>query len=1343
MDHDEDYKSLLIRNDSSDAILTLYVYPHWCCWISKESKIIYPSDKYLYRSKKRFQFEVVARFDDRKDKKSEDDSQTDKKDEEDKQDKPKKKKQVLREVQQWKEDKLLNITGFLGSESLVVVEGDLTHYPEDKQICLRRLQRDKELKFTSGERNLYEILGLDMAKVRKMSKEVQKQVIRRGYHKQIRLWHPDNNDRGDEEIAKEIIRAYNDLEDEALRARYNNRADYDGGWLSWSRYKAIFKPECVGEEQKKAYRKRMYLFALSLLITAAGIGLTVGTAGLAAPALVAVGAVFGGGFIGGGLQSLQHTLNQRAVADECLAKEWLVKAGIGFLGGAATGGAAAGFTAAITGLGSAALESAAMTAGQYIGVGAATGATGGVAASVASDAGRKIVDGKQITWKQAVGHLVISGVIGAAAGMAGGAVTKAIVAGQVSAASANLEVEMAEQVAKTSARRLVNALTKTVPRKLTQNGAEALMGAVSRFAEERLDDSVENRSLCDHLVDCMKNLATNAVTVSVRECTAAGVSHGCNEAKVHLKLTKELQNPPSTEATNKTDEVTPHERRGQIRFKMDKENNEHLHKWTDGKCSAKYQPHYKEDSSPLSRENKKKLHLPKKNKEDRNCRRTGKWPSGYQPLINEETSSESMPSDHRFTVTMRDYGEENDGKITSRKVQQWKEDKLLKITGFIGSESLNVAEGDLAHYPEEKRICLRKLQRDKELKSTRAGRNLYEILGLDMDKVRKMTKEKQNEEIKKSYRKQIRRWHPDNNGGDIEIAKEIIRAYEILEDEALRVRYNNLVDYDSGWLSWRRYKVIIKPEIFSKEQVKAIIKTRCLLFASLLISVAGFGLTVGTAGLAAPALVATRAVFGDGLIGGGLQSFQHASNKRAIVDGCLAKEWLMKAGIGFLGRAATGGAAAGFTAAIIGLGSAALESAAMTAGQYIGVGAATGATGGVAASIASDTGRKFVDGEQITLKQVGGNAACGGLIGAVAGVAGGSVSKALVESQVSAASANLRGDAVEQVFIVTARRRFASFLAQSIPRMLTESGTEVVMGTVFRFAEERLDDSVENRRPSKHVVDGIKDVAVKGLMWAARFAAEAVSHDWNEMKVHPRLKKELQNTAYTEAMDMTSQERRGKIRCEMYMENNEHRHNWRDGKCSDKYQPPFTENTSAFAKEIKKNSDLPEKSEEDRDNHKTGKWLSGYQPAKNEETSSQSLPSDLTDSGEESASKINFEEANGKVKYISEGAWSSKMVVSYFLKGEKVVEEARGSGSSVDIPSVARKIEVKFQVRRPFWGDICKYDRFGGFWCKPYQPHVFCYDSPPIHRTFTISGGLWYEAVMRVSNEYHEETKEM
>ena len=693
MDNDEDYKSLLIRNDSSDAILTLYLYAEWdrICWISKESKIIYPSDKFLYRSKKRFHFKVVARFDDRKDKKSEDDSQTDKKDEEDKQDKPKKKKQVLRKIQQWKEDKLLKITGFFGSESLDVVEGDLTHYPEDKQICLRKLQRDKELKVTSGGRNLYEILGLDMAKVRKMSKEEQKQAIRKGYYTQIRRWHPDNNC-GDEEIAKEIILAYELLQDEARRARYNNLADYDGdwGWLSWSRYKAIFKPECVNKEQKKAYRKRMCMFAASLAMTAIGIGVTVGTAGLAAPGLVAVGAVLGGGLIGGGFQSLLHIVNKRAILDECLVKEWLMKAGIGFLGGAATGGAAAGFTAAISGLGSAALESAAITAGQYIGVGAATGATGGVAASIASDAGRKFVDGEQITWKQAVGHALVGGVIGAATGIAGGAVTKATVAGQASAASANLEGEIVEQVAiVTGARRFGNVLAKTIPRMLTENGAEAVMGTVSRFAEERLDDSVENRSPCDHVVDGNKNVAANTVVGTAREFTTAAFSHARNEVKVHRKLKTELQNPPSTEAMNKTDEVTQHESRGRIRFKMDTENNEHLHKLQDGVCSAKYQPLSNENTSELTRESKKKRDLPEEKKEESNCHRTSKWPSGYQPLKNEETSSQSLPSDPN------DYGEENastiileeaDGKVKYISTGAWF--SKMVVSYFLNGEKV-------------------------------------------------------------------------------------------------------------------------------------------------------------------------------------------------------------------------------------------------------------------------------------------------------------------------------------------------------------------------------------------------------------------------------------------------------------------------------------------------------------------------------------------------------------------------------------------------------------------------------------------------------------------------------
>ena len=117
---------------------------------------------------------------------------------------------------------------------------------------------------------------------------------------------------------------------------------------------------------------------------------------------------------------------------------------------------------------------------------------------------------------------------------------------------------------------------------------------------------------------------------------------------------------------------------------------------------------------------------------------------------------------------------------------------------------------------------------------------------------------------------------------------------------------------------------------------------------------------------------------------------------------------------------------------------------------------------------------------------------------------------------------------------------------------------------------------------------------------------------------------------------------------------------------------------------------IHEEKKEESNCHRTGKWPSGYQPLKNEETSSQSLPSDPNDYGEENASTIILEEANGKVKYISKGAWLSKMVVSYVLNEKKIVKEARGSGSSVDIPSVARNIEVKFQVKRPFWPLIVK-----------------------------------------------------
>ena len=651
--------------------------------------------------------------------------------------------------------------------------------------------------------------------------------------------------------------------------------------------------------------------------------------------------------------------------------------------------------------------------------------------------------------------------------------------------------------------------------------------------------------------------------------------------------------------------------------------------------------------------------------------------------------------------------EDKRAKKTLLELQQWNEDKLFKITGHKETWSPTLTEGKLAEYPEEKRICLRKLQRDKELKTTCGGRNLYEILGLDMDTVRKMPKDEQSRALKKGFRTQIRIWHPDHNGGDEEVAKEILFAYEILQDDKTRARYHNLADYDEGWGSLKHYKAIFWPECVTEEQ-KWAYRKRMLLFAlSAVMTVGGIALTIHSAGLATPALVASGAVFGGGFAGAGLQSLQHTLKKESVVDECSTKDWFIKAGIGFLGGAATGGAATGITAGVTGLGSTALESAAVTAGQYMGIGAATGAVGGVASSLASDAGRTFVDGENVAWKQVIGHAMCGGAVGALAGVAGGAVTKAVVGSQSSAAAATLEGEIGEQVVILTGARRLGNTLARNLPRMLTENGTETAMGSVSQFAEERLDDSVENQSPTKHLVNGLTNLAtstVQGL--AVECSSALASHAWNEIKVHRRFKKELK-TSSTSSTDnevgTSSDIQRSKVRHDISEENNEHLHNWRQGKCSAKYQP-----------------------------------------LNNEEPTGRVPPTLDTNFEDDSSEEQETDEElpDGKIKYISKGAWISKMVVKYHLRGNTITQEVSGSGKSTYVPSRATNIQVRFQVMRPGWGDIFKYDRFRRCWYKPDQPHLFRYDTPPI-RTFTISGNLWWEAVMRVSDEYHEETKEL
>ena len=91
-----------------------------------------------------------------------------------------------------------------------------------------------------------------------------------------------------------------------------------------------------------------------------------------------------------------------------------------------------------------------------------------------------------------------------------------------------------------------------------------------------------------------------------------------------------------------------------------------------------------------------------------------------------------------------------------------------------------------------------------------------------------------------------------------------------------------------------------------------------------------------------------------------------------------------------------------------------------------------------------------------------------------------------------------------------------------------------------------------------------------------------------------------------------------------------------------------------------------------------------------------------------------------------------------------VKKETSGSGSSIVIPKNANCIDVRFKVLRfiATWSDVKKYDRFKECWSEPTRPHIFSYKTPPI-RTFTISGGLYYEAVMKVTDEHDNEVRDM
>ena len=311
-------KSVLIINHTSDAKVTLFIYSanDALYWLSSSSKIIEPGKNYLHSSRGSFQFELRAHGE-------------------------KSKRKIIQSVKECEKPTACIVTGCVEDSSVKVEEKSLADFPQENKICITRQNMEKEISVDCG-RNLYEILKLNMKDVRKQKTEKQNKMIKKAFHRETCRWHPDRQqDPLHNNICQEIIMAYSVLGDPEKRAKYNNVADYDNGWLSKSRWKSISWPDCNSKEQRFQYRNRMVFMALSVGITvAAGTALTISTAGLAAPLVIGY-ALASGAMIGGGIQSGLIAVSRESIENGCDTKKYLTSM--------ANGGVAAGITAAMVG----------------------------------------------------------------------------------------------------------------------------------------------------------------------------------------------------------------------------------------------------------------------------------------------------------------------------------------------------------------------------------------------------------------------------------------------------------------------------------------------------------------------------------------------------------------------------------------------------------------------------------------------------------------------------------------------------------------------------------------------------------------------------------------------------------------------------------------------------------------------------------------------------------------------------------------------------------------------------------------------------------------------------------
>ncbi|XP_041350643.1 uncharacterized protein LOC121369660 [Gigantopelta aegis] len=494
---------LLISNETEDHLVTLYIYSKYdpICWLSHSSIIIRPGQREYYETDDTFRYEVATRR------------------------RTSKKAGTLIPVQKYTGDKHIIVKKSDDGESCQTVEEHLDADNRDKRICIRRRNFAQQSSFRGG-RDLYEILQLDMKKVRKQSTEEQNRMIKQARDRQIRRWHPDHNpENANENIAKEINFAFAILHDPESRARYNNAIDYDSGWLSKSRWRAIFWPHCETKEQKCLYRQRMLQMVISSGLFFGGLILSLATGGLATPVVVTCD-LLGGALAGAGLQSGSRMLGRDCIENGCDWKTYVTRALIGGVAGAAASGAGVAIAGRL------ASTAAVSTAAKGACVGAVSGAVGGAVYGLANEMERINADKEEWTVTQVLGHTVAGALIGGTFGAVAGAV-----AGKLATETDALEMA----AVKTGAKRLRMKMAKAVRTNVTNNVTMSVRNSVSGFIEERTDDTRENRPLVTHLKNGFIDVVLSVTTAAATSVAGSLVSHAMYELKVKIKVKEYLQ----------------------------------------------------------------------------------------------------------------------------------------------------------------------------------------------------------------------------------------------------------------------------------------------------------------------------------------------------------------------------------------------------------------------------------------------------------------------------------------------------------------------------------------------------------------------------------------------------------------------------------------------------------------------------------------------------------------------------------------------------------------------------------------------------------------------------------